>query len=157
MSLLFATARSSIAYHIGNIFREGELLKNTSVEIFDKSVGHRPSKYYNLDVILAVGYRVNSQRGVIFRRWANSVLKQYLLRGYAIDTSRVVVTQENYLNLVNVVNRIDCNQDKLTQRVEKLEQKHPDVKNMLFCLNILCALWTNKGGCDRISAETSGK
>lgn len=71
------TARSSIAYHIGNIFKEGELDKNTFVEIFDRgeSKASRPPKYYNLDVIIFVGYRVKSKRGVTFRKWANSVLK----------------------------------------------------------------------------------
>ena len=91
MSTLFDTARSSIAYHIGNIFKEGELAKDTSVEYFDKSEGKafRPAKYYNLDVIISVGYRVKSQRGVEFRRWANGVLKQYLLEGYATNKSRL--------------------------------------------------------------------
>ena len=71
MSELFNTARSSIAYHIGNIFKEGELEKNTSVEIFDRSTAQasRPPMYYNLDVIISVGYRVKSQRGVEFRKW----------------------------------------------------------------------------------------
>lgn len=77
MSELFDTARSSIAYHIGNIFKEKELDRDTSVEIFDRvSNASRPPKYYNLDVIISVGYRVKSKRGVEFRRWANSVLKQ---------------------------------------------------------------------------------
>ena len=81
MSVLFETARSSIAYHIGNIFKEGELDKNTSVEIFDRSENKasRPPMYYNLDVIISVGYRVKSKRGVAFRKWANSVLKQYII------------------------------------------------------------------------------
>ena len=70
MSVLFETARSSIAYHIGNIFKEGELDKSTSVEIFDRSENKasRPPMYYNLDVIISVGYRVKSKRGVVFRR-----------------------------------------------------------------------------------------
>lgn len=76
MSALFDTARSSIAYHIGNIFKEKELKKETSVEIFDRSKNaSRPPQYYNLDVIISVGYRVKSQRGIEFRRWANKVLK----------------------------------------------------------------------------------
>ena len=60
MSSLFDTARSSIAYHINNIFKEGELVKETSVEIFDRSQGKasRPPLYYNLDLIISVGYRV---------------------------------------------------------------------------------------------------
>ena len=102
---LFDTARSTIAYHISNIFRNNELDERTSVEFFDRSPKHRPSKYYNLDVILAVGYRVNSRRGQVFRKWTSQILKEYLLKGYAIDQSRTMVTQENYLDLVNVVNR----------------------------------------------------
>ncbi len=86
MSSLFDTARSSIAYHIGNIFKEGELEKNTSVEIFDRSTNNasRPPKYYNLDVIISVGYRVKSKRGIEFRQWASKILKQYMIDGYAL-------------------------------------------------------------------------
>ena len=91
MSELFDTARSSIAYHIGRIFNEGELDRDTSVEIFDRSSGNasRPPMYYNLDVIISVGYRVKSKRGVEFRKWANSVLKEYILQGYAVNESRI--------------------------------------------------------------------
>ena len=90
MSSLFATARSSIAYHIGNIFKEGELVKDTSVEIFDRSTNNasRPPKYYNLDVIISAGYRVKSKRGIEFRQWASKVLKQYMVDGYAINEKR---------------------------------------------------------------------
>ncbi len=90
MSELFETARSSIAYHINNIFKENELDKETSVEIFDRStVKNRPAQYYNLDVIISVGYRVKSKRGIAFRKWANSVLKDYLLQGYAVNQNRL--------------------------------------------------------------------
>ena len=91
ISQLFDTARSSIAYHIGKIFREGELEKSTSVEIFDRSspTASRPPMYYNLDVIISVGYRVKSQRGVEFRKWANAVLKDYILKGYAVNDNRL--------------------------------------------------------------------
>lgn len=91
MSSLFDTARSSIAYHINNIFKEGELVKETSVEILDRSQGKasRPPMYYNLDVIISVGYRVKSQRGIDFRKWATSILKDYMIRGYAINQKRL--------------------------------------------------------------------
>ena len=91
MSVLFDTARSSIAYHINNIFKEGELDRNSSVEIFDRSLGKasRPPMYYNLDVIISVGYRVKSQRGIAFRKWATSVLKDYMIKGYAINQKRL--------------------------------------------------------------------
>ena len=67
MSELFETARSSIAYHIGNIFKEKELDESTSVENFDRSENKasRPPKYYNLDVIISVGYRVKSKRAMV--------------------------------------------------------------------------------------------
>ena len=91
MSELFDTARSSIAYHIGRVFSEGELNRDTSVEIFDRSTGNasRPPMYYNLDVIISVGYRVKSKRGVEFRKWANGVLKDYILRSYAVNEARI--------------------------------------------------------------------
>ena len=96
MSELFDTARSSIAYHVGNIFKEGELDRNTSVEIFDRSRNKaaRPPQYYNLDVIISVGYRVKSQRGIEFRRWANKVLKDYIIKGYAINDKRLEALQK---------------------------------------------------------------
>ena len=91
MSKLFDTARSSIAYHIGNIFKEGELDRESSVENFDRSMekASRPPAYYNLDVIISVGYRVKSKRGIAFRKWANSVLKDYILKGYAVNNNRI--------------------------------------------------------------------
>lgn len=90
MSSLFDTARSSIAYHINNIFKEGELVKETSVKIFDRSQGKasRPPMYYNLDVIISVGYRVKSQRGIAFRKWATSILKDYMIKGYTINKKK---------------------------------------------------------------------
>lgn len=93
MSSLFDTARSSIAYHINNIFKEGELQRNTSVEIFDRSLSKasRPPMYYNLDVIISVGYRVKSQRGIAFRKWATSILKDYMIKGYALNEKRLEI------------------------------------------------------------------
>ena len=132
IAVLFDTSRSTIAYHIGNIMRNNEVDESTSVEFFDRSIRHRPSKYYNLNVILAVGYKVNSKRGVTFRKWATSVLKQYMLKGYAIEPSRVLVSHENYLDLVNVVNRIDSTQTDLIDRVEKLEDKYPELGMRIF-------------------------
>ena len=64
------------------------------------------SNYYNLDVIISVGYRVKSKRGIIFRKWANNVLKQYLLKGYVVDGNRVVVSKESFFELENNVREI---------------------------------------------------
>ena len=89
IALLFGSSRSTITYHINNIFTSEELNKNTSVEKIDGRVNYRPAKLYNLDVILSIGYRVKSQRGILFRRWANKVLKEYLIQGVAINQKRI--------------------------------------------------------------------
>lgn len=96
MAELFDAARSTITYHVSNVFKEGEVDKNTSVEIFDGSTNKasRPPKYYNLDVIISVGYRVKSQRGTEFRQWASNVLKQYIINGYAINERRLQALQK---------------------------------------------------------------
>ena len=62
---------------------------------------------YNLDVIIPLGYKVHSQNGIMFRKWANSVLKEYLLKGYVINENRTLITNENYVNLINKVDSID--------------------------------------------------
>jgi len=112
MSELFDTARSSIAYHIGNVFKEKELDENTSVEILDRSANKasRPPKYYNLDVIISVGYRVKSKRGVEFRKWANSVLKQYILKGYAVNNNRIAQLGEVIQIMKRTQNSLDSKQ-----------------------------------------------
>ena len=112
MSELFDTARPSIAYHIGNIFKEGELNQSTSVEIFDRSevVVSRPPQYYNLDVIISVGYRVKSRRGVEFRKWANAVLKQYILEGYAVNNNRMTQLGEVIRIMKRTENSLDSKQ-----------------------------------------------
>lgn len=102
IALLFSSARSTITYHINKIFSTEELDKNTSVEKFDGRVNYRPAKFYNLDVILAVGYRVQSKRGIQFRRWANKVLKQYLIEGVAVNQKRIDVLNK----VVDIQNRM---------------------------------------------------
>ena len=89
MEELFDVKHATISEHINNIFKEGELDEKTSVGISDKSTGGRKSKIYNLDVIISVGYRVKSKNGVIFRQWANRTLKDYMLKGYAVNTRRL--------------------------------------------------------------------
>jgi len=88
MEELFDVKHATISEHISNILSSGEL-DETSVGFSDKSSGGRKPKIYNLDMILSVGYRVNSKRGIAFRRWANNVLKQYIMKGYAINEKRL--------------------------------------------------------------------
>ena len=94
MSILFGKGRTTITEHIRNIFLEGELQESKVCRKFRHTTQHgaidgllqtRDVKFYNLDVIISVGYRVKSIRGTQFRQWANKVLKEYLLRGYAVN------------------------------------------------------------------------
>ena len=106
---LYQKSRSTITEHINNIFTEGELVERTSVGISDRT-NHRLAKLFNLEVILAVGYRVKSKRGTLFRQWANSILKQFLLNGYAINNQRIMAYQSNILKLetdiINIEKRL---------------------------------------------------
>ena len=85
LSSLFLRERSVITRHINNVFKEGELDKESNVHYLHIANSDKPVQYYSLDVIISVGYRVKSQNGTRFRKWANGVLKQYLLKGYAIN------------------------------------------------------------------------
>jgi hypothetical protein len=101
MSDLFGKDTDTIGLHIRNIFKSGELDESSTTE--ESSVVQkkgkrrviRKTKQYNLDVILSVGYRVNSKQGIQFRRWANKVLKDYLIRGFALNNHRL--KQQNKL------------------------------------------------------------
>ncbi len=97
MTELFDTSKQNVSLHINNCFKEGELDKGSVVKDFltTASDGKKyKTKYYNLDVIISVGYRVKSQRGIEFRRWANKVLKDYIIKGYAINDKRLEALQK---------------------------------------------------------------
>ena len=86
MAVLFEKNQSDISRHISNVFREGELDKESNMHFLHNTLSkYKPTAIYNLDVIISVGYRVKSQRGVQFRQWANKVLKAYLLKGYVVN------------------------------------------------------------------------
>lgn len=106
MSQLFDIKQATISEHITNILNEGEL-DETSIGFSDKSTGGRKPRIYNLDMILSVGYRVNSKRGIEFRKWANSVLKQYIIRGYALNEHRMKQLGE----AVRLMKRIETDLD----------------------------------------------
>jgi hypothetical protein len=86
---LFDRNRTVITKHINNIFKENELDKKSNVQILHIANSDKPAALYNLDVIISVGYRVKSARGTQFRIWANKVLKDYLLKGYAVNKKRL--------------------------------------------------------------------
>ena len=122
MSILFQRDRSVITRHISNIYKEGEIEKATSCAKNAHEINGQIhyTEYYNLDVIISVGYRVKSKNGILFRKWANTILKEYLLKGYAINEKRTLITNENYVNLINKVESIDKRLTNLeTVNIEK--------------------------------------
>lgn len=89
MALLFDKDEKTVRKHVNNVFSDGELERNNNTQKMRVVGVKQPVPFYTLDVIISVGYRVKSQRGVEFRRWANSVLKQYILEGYAVNQKRI--------------------------------------------------------------------
>lgn len=119
MAELFQKDRTVIGRHIASIFKEGELERETTCANFAHVGNDGNQQYittlYNLDVIISVGYRVKSKRGTQFRIWANKVLKQYLLQGYAVN-ERIASRKYGELSqLVKVLGRTIQNQEKLTE------------------------------------------
>jgi hypothetical protein len=111
ISQLFNRDKSVISRHLRNVFKDGELVfeasvaKNATVQIEAGREVKREIEYYNLDAILSVGYRVNSKQGTQFRIWANSILRDYLLKGYAVN-QRINKIENQVDNLAEEVNRI---------------------------------------------------
>ena len=93
MTELFQVDRTVITRHVNNVFKENELIRESNVQKMHIPNSDRPVQFYSLEVIISVGYRVKSNRGVEFRQWANSVLKQYIMQGYAINEKRLVALQ----------------------------------------------------------------
>lgn len=115
MAMLFDREESNIRRHVINVFREGELNRENNVQNLHVNGVKKPVPFYTLDVIISVGYRVKSQRGVQFRQWANRVLKQYLMKGYAVN-ERIRREQIGELRqLVQLVGRTLQNREMLSE------------------------------------------
>ena len=107
MSKLFGKAKSTINGHIKNIYKEEELTENETMTKFGNSeFSDKPTNYYNLDMIISVGYRVKSQQGITFRKWATKILKDYMLKGYAINQKRLDYLEKT-VKLIDIANRMD--------------------------------------------------
>ena len=114
MAILFDRDEKTIRKHINNVFSEGELEKENNTHFLRVDGVKQPVAFYSLDVIISVGYRVKSQRGTQFRIWANKVLKEYLIKGYAVNKT---LTEQHYTELkqlVNVLGRTVKAQEALT-------------------------------------------
>ena len=107
---LFQRDVSVISRHIKNVFKEGELDERSNLHFLQIAKSDKPVAFYSLDVIISVGYRVKSNRGVEFRRWANSVLKQYILQGYAVNHKRIQQLGEVIRLMKRTENDLDSKQ-----------------------------------------------
>lgn len=134
IATLFDTSIRNVYLHIQNIYEEGEIEHSVTKDFFttEKEMPYFAADgkqylttFYNLDVILAVGYRVKSKRAIEFRKWVTNVLKQYLLKGYVIDQNRTMITDENYVNLIHKVESIDT-------RLTTLEKRNPEISAKIF-------------------------
>ena len=115
MATLFGRDRTVITRHINNIFKSQELSKKEVCAKFAHTTEHgalkdrtqtRELDFYNLDMIISVGYRVNSKQGIIFRKWATKVLKDYMIKGYAVNQKRLEYLEKT-IRLIDIANRID--------------------------------------------------
>jgi prophage maintenance system killer protein/ribosomal protein L28 len=140
MSRLFDRDRTVITRHINNIFKEGELSKEEVCAKFAHTTKHgslegktqtRDLDYYNLDMIISVGYRVNSKQGITFRKWATNILKDYMLKGYAVNQKRLEYLEKT-IKLIDIAGRID---QKLTgdeaQEIIKVINNYSNALNLL--------------------------
>ncbi len=124
---LFGTTKQNVSLHIKNIFENGELIENQTVKNFltvqnegIKKV-KRNTKYYNLDVIIAVGFKINSKRAIEFRLWAINILKQYSIKGYVLDKERLkngTFLNENYFDeLLHEIREIRISERNFYQKI----------------------------------------
>jgi len=110
MAQLFDREESNIRRHVLNVFKENEVDENNNVHFLHVNNVKKPIPFYSLDVIISVGYRVKSKRGVEFRRWANSVLRQYIIQGYAVNQRRAQQLGEVIRIMKRTENELDSKQ-----------------------------------------------
>lgn len=133
MSELFSVKTQAITKHINNIYSEGELLQESTCSKMEQVQieGFRQTKrlinFYNLDMILAVGFRVRSTRGTQFRQWANTTLKEYLVKGFVIDSERLKIPMEDRITLMNCLRKSETSE----------RAKKDFIKNFVICLHYL--------------------
>ena len=132
MAELFGKSKSTINEHIKNIYKEEELLEYETMTKFGNSeFSDKPINYYNLDMILSVGYRVKSKNGIIFRKWANKILKDYMLKGYAVNQKRLDYLEKT-VKLIDIASRVDEEMnDKDAKEILKVIKEYSKALDLL--------------------------
>ena len=134
MAELFGKAKSTINEHIKNIYKEGELIEKETMTKFGISeFADKPTNYYNLDMIISVGYRVKSQNGILFRKWATKILKDYMLKGYAVNQKRL-----EYLEKTIKLNLLDDYDHRTIKKIEgNIDERKIKYNNCIEIINKL--------------------
>lgn len=114
MAMLFDRDAKTIRKHINNVFADGELAKESNTQKMRVANSDKPVPFYNLDVIISVGYRVKSRQGVQFRQWATSILKQYLIKGYVVNQQIKLDRYNELKDVVRLMSRSIVLQDNVT-------------------------------------------
>lgn len=118
MAELFQRDQSVISRHINNVFKEGELVAESNMQFLHIANSDKPVAFYNLDVIISVGYRVKSHRGTQFRIWATGTLREYLVKGFVLNDERLEGSERNYFDeLVERVRRIRTSEQQFYRKV----------------------------------------
>ena len=140
MAKLFGRDRTVITRHINNVFKENELNKSEVCAKFAHTTQHgalsnktqtRELNYYNLDMIISIGYRVKSKNGVVFRKWATNVLKDYMIKGYAVNQKRLEYLEKT-IKLIDIAGRIDSGlQDDEALEIIKVINNYTKALNLL--------------------------
>ncbi len=106
ISEIFDISVANTSRHIKNIFKDGEIPKKSNLHFLQIANSDKPTAFYSLDVVLAVGYRTNSSKAIAFRKWSTQIIKSYLSKGYALNEKRLQKAQKHLLNLQNAIEHI---------------------------------------------------
>ena len=140
MSLLFDRDYKTISRHIGNIFKEGELSKEAVVVKYATTASDGKTyqvEHYNLDLIISVGYRVKSKEGTKFRIWANQILKDYLVKGYALNDKKLKAQEQQLKELKDVIKLIDQVQHNYALDQAEMKDTYKILLDYVYALDIL--------------------
>ena len=138
IAVLFGTKRPAITKHLNNIYKSGELIENSVCSILEHTAGDGKvyqTKFHNLDAILSVGYRVNSQNATLFRIWANTVLKEYIIKGYAVNQRAKVEQLEDLKQTIKLLSNVIQNKELTAEESRGLLQVITDYTYALDTLD----------------------
>ena len=150
---LFGTKRPAITKHLGNIFKTGELNQKSVSSILEHTAADGKTynvQYYNLDAIISVGYRVNSLNATAFRRWATSVLKEHLLKGYSINSQLIALQERTDERITDLQQQLNEQKDK----VEFLVQIHHKDSDRLFPTGCVFDAWEHISALIRTATQS---